>query len=341
MTNTNNSTTNNAVSSPTVPNFPLAFDTSKHNISCSSQPTSLLNGLSENVTVTHFSETHGAMERISVPSDNIFNAEITSPKLDNNVRAANNLKASETITEKTTATITTTQPTNPFLNMSPTTTTTTNALLSPQSSVIVTTITSTNPFIPTSNYSSPSLAISNPFRDGDSDTKPVAKIDSNALNIHTPVDTKEEEKKIADKVVRIAFCMLSLVSIISFITFFIFCTFCHQVIQNVSLICIVKCYRKSDMDAWKAWIFFSGSLAFVILKITPLVRCYSIMPLSDYNFKSCSTSGTFLLISHDRPVSHTLSFNNFSVCHNLFCPIFVLMREIISSFPYSTFLIYC
>ncbi|XP_037028914.1 band 4.1-like protein 4B isoform X2 [Bradysia coprophila] len=197
MINTNNSTTNSTVSSPTVPNFPLAFD-NKHNISCSSQPTSLLNGLSENVTVTHFSETHGAMERISVPSDNIFSTEITSPKLDNNVRAANNLKSSETVVVDTSSTTaTTSQPTNPFLNMSPTTT------IAPpsQPSVIVTTITSTNPFIPTSNYTSPSLAISNPFRDGDNDTKPVAKVESNALNNHTPpVDAKEAEKKIPDKV---------------------------------------------------------------------------------------------------------------------------------------------
>lgn len=187
MTNTNNSTNNN-VSSPTVPSFPLAFDT-KHNISCSSQPNSITNGLTENVTVTHFSETRGAMERISVPSDNIFNTEITSPKLDNNVRAANNLKSTEV------AEVQQTHTNNPFLNMSPTST------APPQSSVIVTTITSTNPFIPTSNYSSPSLAISNPFRDGDNDNKPLVKVESNALNNRTSIDTKEDEKKVADKVV--------------------------------------------------------------------------------------------------------------------------------------------
>lgn len=188
QTNTNNSTNNNVVSSPTVPNFPLAFDT-KHNISCSSQPNSIINGVTENVTVTHFSETRGAMERISVPSDNIFNTEVTSPKLDNNVRAANNLKSSEALE------VPQTNANNPFLNMSPTTT-------APPQSVIVTTITSTNPFIPTSNYSSPSLAISNPFRDGDNnDNKPSAKVESNALNSHTPIVTKEDEKKIPEKVV--------------------------------------------------------------------------------------------------------------------------------------------
>ncbi len=194
MTNTNNATNNNNVSSPTTSNFPLAFDT-KHNISCSSQPNSILNGLSENVTVTHFSETRNAMERISVPSDNIFNAEVTSPKLDNTVRAANSAKP----TEKEAAETQPTNGNNPFLNMSPTTIASSSS--TPQSTVIVTTITSTNPFIPTSNYSSPSLAISNPFRDGDNDNKPVAKVESNALNNHTPVDTKEEEKKVADKVV--------------------------------------------------------------------------------------------------------------------------------------------
>ncbi|KAJ6637703.1 Band 4.1-like protein 5 [Pseudolycoriella hygida] len=182
MTNANNATNNN-VSSPTVPNFPLAFDV-KHNLSCSSQPNSISNGTTENVTVTHFSETRGAMERISVPSDNIFNAEITSPKLDNNVRAANNLKPSDATDAQATNT------NNPFLNMSPTST------APPQSSVVVTSITSTNPFIPTSNYSSPSLAISNPFRDGDND-KPIAKVESNALNNHAPapVDKKDDEKK--------------------------------------------------------------------------------------------------------------------------------------------------
>lgn len=80
-----------------------------------SQPSSLLlNGASpvnaENVTVTHYSEERGTMEKISVPSLNIFNAEFTPD--------ANDKKS-----------------TNPFLNMSPTT-----------SSVSTTPASSTNPF---------------------------------------------------------------------------------------------------------------------------------------------------------------------------------------------------
>lgn len=72
-----------------------------------SQPSSLLlNGASpiipENVTVTHYSEERGTMEKISVPSMSIFNAEF---KADVNDKKS----------------------TNPFLNMSPTTSTVSSA----------------------------------------------------------------------------------------------------------------------------------------------------------------------------------------------------------------------
>lgn len=77
-----------------------------------SQPSSLvLNGLTnkgttkppvENVTVTHYSEKRGTMEKISVPSLNIFSAEF---KTDNSIKTS----------------------TNPFLNMSPTSSTNTSS----------------------------------------------------------------------------------------------------------------------------------------------------------------------------------------------------------------------
>lgn len=88
----------------------------------------LLNGSSdaiktpatESVTVTHFSEKRGTMEKISVPSTNIFNAEF---KTDKN-------KGNDT-------TFTVKSSTNPFLNMSPTSTATQAVTLN---------VTSTNPF---------------------------------------------------------------------------------------------------------------------------------------------------------------------------------------------------
>lgn len=92
------SPTNDLDSQP--PSLVLNGSTSK----CTTKPTV------ESVTVTHFSEKRGTMEKISVPSLNIFNAEFK-----NDVNSAKK------------------QSTNPFLNMSPVSTTSTIT-------------TSTNPF---------------------------------------------------------------------------------------------------------------------------------------------------------------------------------------------------
>lgn len=69
------------------------------------------------MTVTHFSEKRGTMEKISVPSTNIFNAEFKTDKSKSN---------ESTFTGKSS--------TNPFLNMSPATQT------------VTVNVTSTNPF---------------------------------------------------------------------------------------------------------------------------------------------------------------------------------------------------
>lgn len=71
-----------------------------------------------NVTVTHFSEHRGGvLEKISVPSMNIYNAEIKSPKMDNKTRAQNTLasKINEQIQQLTTTAIALNK--NPFINM--------------------------------------------------------------------------------------------------------------------------------------------------------------------------------------------------------------------------------
>lgn len=121
-------TSTTSTASPTISKqfSPLFVDAATNNSN------SLLNGavggVAENVTVTHFSEQRGAMEKISIPSVNIFNAEIKSPKLDNTQRAANITKttADSNNDNKNSK--------NPFLNMSP--------LQSP-----IPQITSTNPFM--------------------------------------------------------------------------------------------------------------------------------------------------------------------------------------------------
>lgn len=44
--------------------------------------------LNDSVTVTHFSEQRGGMEKISVPAPNVMSTELKSPKMDNTLRAA-------------------------------------------------------------------------------------------------------------------------------------------------------------------------------------------------------------------------------------------------------------
>lgn len=69
-------------------------------IDTDSQPSSLLmngNGAGENVTVTHYSEERGTMEKISVPPLNLFNVDVAPDQAADQQRS-----------------------TNPFLNMSPT-----------------------------------------------------------------------------------------------------------------------------------------------------------------------------------------------------------------------------
>lgn len=86
-------------------------------------------GNTEHVTVTHYSEQRGAMEKISVPSVNIFSAEIKTPKVEN---SENNLRSFDNSDYKR-------QTNNPFLNMS--------AMTPPQSPPAqITSINSTNPF---------------------------------------------------------------------------------------------------------------------------------------------------------------------------------------------------
>lgn len=124
----------------------------------STGPSSLQNG----VSVTHYSEQRGAMEKVNCPSVavNIFSAEIKSPKLDNHARAAaENLLILDTMTT-TVPTSTSTKNNNPFLNMSP------------QSPLTPTHISSTNPFkstpIPNSPKSSNApKSLPNPFRENE------------------------------------------------------------------------------------------------------------------------------------------------------------------------------
>lgn len=97
-------------------------------IETDSQPSSLLlngNSTAESVTVTHFSEEHRTMAKISVPSMNLFGAE-SQP----NQAAEHNS-------------------TNPFLNMTPI------------ASAASTPVTSTNPFRSPNDSDKPAVAIKN------------------------------------------------------------------------------------------------------------------------------------------------------------------------------------
>lgn len=142
-----NNNNNSLTSTPTARSFPSTPDSSTfstsfaslmHNtpltptqVSSTDGPTSLLNGNAETVTVTHYSEQRGAMEKISVPSLNIFNAEIkTTDQPDNNNYRSPGMAKKQT--------------NNPFLNMSP----------PAQALAAACAVSSTNPFnSPTSTFS--------------------------------------------------------------------------------------------------------------------------------------------------------------------------------------------
>lgn len=121
-----------------------------------SGPASLLNG----VSVTHYSEQRGVMEKVNCPSAavNIFSAEIKSPKLDNHARAAaENLLQLDTSPNVPTST--STKNNNPFLNMSP------------QSPLTPTHISSKNPFKSTPPPNSPKISNApNPFKEYEHDS---------------------------------------------------------------------------------------------------------------------------------------------------------------------------
>lgn len=187
----NASSFSNAPLSSSNPTTPIDVQQSK----------SLLNGgqpmtpaAAEHVTVTHFSEQRGAMEKISVPSVNIFNAEIKTPKVDN-IHSERNLRASDTNEIKK-------QTNNPFLNMSPMTPpqsppaqmpsiSSTNPFKSSPSNVIVSNATSaTYPSVinPNSNPFADAEIISNKSLDRQANDVIVQKIEQ---NIH------EYEKKVS------------------------------------------------------------------------------------------------------------------------------------------------
>lgn len=186
----------------------------------SSQPTSLLNGLTEHVTVTHFSEQHGAMEKISVPSVNIFNAEIKTPKVDNAI--SENLKSLDADLKKNTN--------NPFLNISP--------------KAIATATNSTNPFkSPTTTTTFPIPTIlpnSNPFTDTEhsSSSQQLPLLDASKLDI----SQKCEQNNDASKKVSVYFYVL----IIFLMVFWFACIFPLNVcaLYVCIMLPIFQCYHE-------------------------------------------------------------------------------------------------
>lgn len=86
-----------------------------------------VNGISasaaDTVTVTHFSETRGTMQKISVPSMNIFNAEFKSSDANKSQLSSFFAPSSSSSTSSSSllpsSTTTTATSTNPFLNTSP------------------------------------------------------------------------------------------------------------------------------------------------------------------------------------------------------------------------------
>lgn len=99
----NNATT----SSPSNPSTPKHFSLLQPEPVTPKPSNATLNG----VSVTHYSEQRGAMEKISIPSVNVFSAEIKTPKLDNSAHSNNLIQLDDSPVP--------TKNNNPFLNMSP------------------------------------------------------------------------------------------------------------------------------------------------------------------------------------------------------------------------------
>lgn len=141
--------------SPTSKNFPSTPISKNKSIDT--------NGNNESVTVTHYSEQRGVVEKISVPALNIFNSEL-APKMENSVRAVTNAQKSPELLIETDDT----KNNNPFLNMSgestsPITKNSTNPFRDISAS---STEDSTDSRIVVKN-SSTSFVPSNPFRDAE------------------------------------------------------------------------------------------------------------------------------------------------------------------------------
>lgn len=128
--------------------------------------TPIKNSNNETVTVTHFSEQRGAMEKISVPSLNIMSSEIKSPKLDNQARAELEMKKKNAnnpfLTLDSISPVTKISSTNPFRETSP-------IPQSPNSDISTSDASASSPISKTS----PTNSIGpNPFHDSDSDVGP-------------------------------------------------------------------------------------------------------------------------------------------------------------------------
>lgn len=121
------------------------------------------NSNNDSVTVTHFSEQRGAMEKISVPALNIMSTEVKSPKLDNQTRAEmEKIKKTNNpfLTLDPISPITKISSTNPFRDNSP-------IPQSPNSDISSNDASSSSPV---SKTSPTSLIGPNPFRDSESET---------------------------------------------------------------------------------------------------------------------------------------------------------------------------
>lgn len=154
----NNATT----ASPSTPSTP------KHYSLLQPEPVTPTNQKPSNTTlngvsVTHYSEQRGAMEKISIPSVNVFSTEIKTPKLDNSAHSNNLIQLDDSPVP--------TKNNNPFLNMSPQLTPTTT--VSPHNPFKVTPTTLFSGSSPISPVNASPAIIStttlvpnqNPFRD--------------------------------------------------------------------------------------------------------------------------------------------------------------------------------
>lgn len=139
-------------------------------------PSLLLNGSSEtpskppateSVTVTHFSEKRGTMEKISVPSLNIFNAEFKNKGNDGSLAAKSS--------------------TNPFLNMSPTTQT------------VSLNVTSTNPFHVTTSPTTTAQATGNGLPDATEAALDAIILLATTNPFHTSAATDKNDHRHNDK----------------------------------------------------------------------------------------------------------------------------------------------